>query len=154
MLSWLVFPQKSRLRCAFHFPLRFSSNVFPHPCKTVTEGKIKKKFRPDRFAEDSDDGIDAYMEQKRVALEDRARNNEAVGTEFDQDDNPIVTAGSGLGLDKKKSMSLLPIVDHSKVQYESFRKVFYSPKEEVLSMPLADVVALRVDLAALPCIFF
>jgi hypothetical protein len=82
------------------------------------------------------------MESQRVEAARLEREGQTV--EYDEFDNPIVTAGSGLGLDKKNNMKMLKKVDHRKIQYEPFTKNFYKEHYNVTSLSAIEVQNLRV----------
>lgn len=49
-------------------------------------------------------------------------------------------------VDPRKTMEVLPPVDHARVSYEPFRKNFYSPQPDIAGLSPAEVAALRQEL--------
>ncbi|KAF2154596.1 P-loop containing nucleoside triphosphate hydrolase protein [Myriangium duriaei CBS 260.36] len=98
------------------------------------------------------DPLDAYM----FGLEGQAgpkkkRNNKLteVGVTFSDDEDNIMDAvGDDIDLPaiKIKKKKEIPTVDHSKVEYEPFRKDFYTEPLELQEMSEEDVKSLRFEL--------
>ncbi|KAF2255721.1 P-loop containing nucleoside triphosphate hydrolase protein [Trematosphaeria pertusa] len=97
---------------------------------------------------DDVDPLDAFM----ADLTDTQPNGRAPPGEalFNADHEPELTAVEGEDgfamTNKKKNKREVPTVDHSKVQYEPFRKSFYSEPAEIAEMTPEEVADLRHEL--------
>jgi ATP-dependent RNA helicase DDX46/PRP5 len=99
--------------------------------------------------EDDIDPLDAYM----ADLSDTKPSRQAVQaqTMFSDDNEPDATAVDGQDLFaltsiKKKKKTEIPKVDHAKVEYQFFRRDFYTEPSEVSQMTSEEVADLRLEL--------
>ncbi|PSN72770.1 DEAD-domain-containing protein [Corynespora cassiicola Philippines] len=118
-----------------------------------TAGSTAEKMEVDEGAgaadDDDIDPLDAFMaglhetEPKKKAPQGQAM--------FSDDAEPDMTAVEGedflaLAASKKKKSKEVPVVDHSKVEYEDFRKNFYTQPSEISQMTPEEVADLRHEL--------
>lgn len=107
--------------------------------------------------EDDIDPLDAFMsglteEAPQPARKSNARNRllepEAIFSDDDGADMEAVGEDPDeiLAMASKKKKKEIPTVDHSKVQYEPFRKNFYTEPQDLKEMSEDDARALRFDL--------
>ncbi|KAF1968346.1 DEAD-domain-containing protein [Bimuria novae-zelandiae CBS 107.79] len=98
--------------------------------------------------EDDIDPLDAFMAN---LSEDKPSTGRPQGQAmYDDNDEPSLTAVEGENLlalaAHKKRKKEVPIVDHSKVEYEPFRKNFYTEPLEIANMTEEEVRNLRFEL--------
>jgi ATP-dependent RNA helicase DDX42 len=84
-----------------------------------------------------DDGELEYYESNRAQVSNEDSDDENVADIYDDEGNVIKK--------EKTRVEPLPPVDHSKIQYHSFRKCFYREHRDISSMSDADVQSLRDD---------
>nr|POE47628.1 pre-mrna-processing atp-dependent rna helicase prp5 [Quercus suber] len=101
--------------------------------------------------EDDVDPLDAFMENLEAPQEIdvlTAKNERQVFNSDDEGDLDAV--GDGMNdiskMKAKRKKKEVPTTDHSKINYEPFRKQFYSESVELADMTPEDVEALRADL--------
>ncbi|KAF2276220.1 DEAD-domain-containing protein [Westerdykella ornata] len=99
-------------------------------------------------AEDELDPLDAFMQDlnsNAPRTNDAPRRGEAM---FGEDAEPDLDAvGDDLfSLVVKKKKKDIPVVDHSKIAYEPFRKRFYTEPSEISEMSKEEVADLRLEL--------
>lgn len=80
-------------------------------------------IRNDLEEEDVEESYYRYMEENPNAGL-LPTDDDYPEVEYDEDGNPIAP-------DKKKIIDPLPPIDHSKINYEPFEKVFYQEHEEI-----------------------
>ncbi|KAL5393393.1 pre-mRNA processing RNA-helicase [Paraphaeosphaeria sporulosa] len=119
--------------------------------KEVTEEESAEKMDVDEVAgvqEDDIDPLDAFMAGLSETQPSRGRPQGQ--TMFDEDHEPDLTAVEGEDLlalaATKKRKKEVPITDHSKVEYEPFRKNFYTEPTEIANMTEEEVRNLRFEL--------
>lgn len=108
--------------------------------------------------EEEKDPLDAFMESMQSSLPktgmdslppSRVNRNEKAVFENDAGDDYTAVGDDTddyLALTKKGQKKDIPLVDHSKIEYEPFRKAFYSEPVELAEMSQEDVDMLRLDL--------
>lgn len=105
--------------------------------------------------EEEDDPLDAFMSSLEAPAESDPLTKMNYGKQeahvFNGDDEPgldaIGNASDGLAAMMKKTKKKgLPQVDHAKMNYQDFRKNFYSEAQEITEMTDEDVEAHRADL--------
>jgi ATP-dependent RNA helicase DDX46/PRP5 len=118
--------------------------------KEVTE-ESAEKMDVDEVAgvqEDDIDPLDAFMADLSETQPSRGRPQGQ--TMFDDDLEPDLTAVEGEDLlalaASKKRKKEVPTTDHSKVEYEPFRKNFYTEPTEIANMTEEEVRNLRFEL--------
>ncbi|KAL1599807.1 pre-mRNA processing RNA-helicase [Paraconiothyrium brasiliense] len=118
--------------------------------KEVTE-ESAEKMDVDEVAgaqEDDIDALDAFMAGLTDTQPSRGRPQGQ--TMFDDDHEPDLTAVEGEDLlalaATKKRKKEVPITDHSKVEYDPFRKNFYTEPTEIANMTEEEVRNLRFEL--------
>ena len=132
--------------------------------KTEIKPEPEIKTEPTDVAMDEDDvdPLDAFMSNLEKP-EDIVMPNLAIGKKrknepqvFNSDDEADLDAvgnnpGDILAMAAKRKKKDIPTVDHSKVDYDDFRKSFYSESIELSEMTAEDVEALRADLDNIKC---
>lgn len=124
------------------------------PDAMVTDGQ--ETGAKDVEMEDEVDPLDAYMNDLVPDVSNTSQNLAIGGSKksqpqmFDSDDEIDLEALTNnaediMKLTKKKKKDI-PIVDHSKVTYEPFRKAFYSEATELADISEDDVAILRAEL--------
>ncbi|KAK5718324.1 pre-mRNA processing RNA-helicase [Elasticomyces elasticus] len=111
----------------------------------------------DMADEEEVDPLDAFMNDLTVPADNR-RPNRAIGKSkgkepqmFNSDDEGDLDAvGDGtddfMAMAAKRKRKEIPTVDHSKVQYEPFRKAFYTEPIEITEMSQEEIDILRSDM--------
>ncbi|KAJ6091968.1 hypothetical protein N7467_003937 [Penicillium canescens] len=111
---------------------------------------------------DEVDPLDAFMSE----LQDTAPRNKTSGAKFgkkkeshqpeamfgDDEDVDVTAVGADdaaddlLAIAKKRKKRELPTIDHAKIEYEPFRKDFYTEPSDLAGMTEAEVANLRLEL--------
>ena len=116
----------------------------------------------DKMEEDDIDPLDAFMsglekpednDMPNLAIGKSKKNQPQVFNSDDEGDLDAVGNGADdiLAITSKKKKKDIPAVNHAKMQYEDFRKNFYSESIELSEMDSDEVEALRADLDNIKC---
>lgn len=118
--------------------------------------------RREKTIDSQEDPLDAFMNDlseqvhqeaavgtkaTEIMSDDEGENHIPVESEEDDVDLDSMNADDILAMASKRSKKkVLPIVDHTKVEYEPFRKAFYQPPEELADLMTEDADRLRLEL--------
>ncbi|KAJ6151151.1 Pre-mRNA-processing ATP-dependent RNA helicase prp5 [Penicillium chermesinum] len=127
------------------------SNAMDVEDEVYEEGGHGEEMDEDDAGDDELDPLDAYMTGLGEAgPSGTKRKAPDAPTIFTDDNEPQMTAvgkadAEALAVPKKKKDEV-PVVDHSKIEYEDFRKKFYVPPSHHLDMTPEEVKNLRAHL--------